>query len=126
MTEILLLLCLNVKHFFIDYAWQTDKQINEKHQYLKLSGIEHSAFHAIFTYLILIHFIDIETAIILGMIDFFLHYHIDWAKMYIITKYDYTPYDRPFWIWQGFDQFLHQLTYILITAVSVIIIGEYS
>jgi hypothetical protein len=125
MTEILLLLLFNIKHFLVDFVWQTDKQAEEKSQYLKLGGLEHSGLHALFTYLILIHFIDIQPALMLAAVDFVLHYHIDWAKMNINKRYGYTPADKPFWFWLGFDQFLHQLTYICIAILTIILIGDY-
>lgn len=125
MIEILILLCLNVKHFLVDFVWQTDKQVQEKGQYLKLGGIEHSGLHALFTYLILIHILDMPMAGMLALVDLILHYHIDWAKMTINKKFNYTPSDKEFWFWLGLDQLLHQLTYIFITIITVLTIGEF-
>lgn len=125
MIEILLLLCFNVKHFLVDFVWQTDRQAEEKSQYLKLGGLEHSGLHALFTYLILIHILDISFALALALVDFVLHYHIDWGKMNINKKYNYTPADKSFWFWLGLDQLLHQLTYIFITIVTILIIGDF-
>lgn len=125
MTEILLLLCFQIKHFLVDFVWQSEKQLKEKTQYGKLAGIEHSGLHALFTYLILIHFLDIQPTFVLAFVDFILHYHIDWAKSKIIEKYGYTNNDKPFWQWLGFDQFLHQLGYISIVVATIILIGDY-
>ena len=88
MIEILLLLCFIVKHFLVDFVWQTETQLEEKGQYLKSGGLEHSGLHALFTYLILIHMLDMPFALMLSILDFSLHYHIDWARMYINKRYN--------------------------------------
>ena len=48
-------------------------------------------------------------AIIMGMIDLFLHYHIDWIK----SNYGRSNIgQKSFWIDLGLDQMAHQLTYL--------------
>jgi hypothetical protein len=52
-------------------------------------------------------------AYFLAAIDFFVHYHIDWAKMNINAKYGWKADSHPeFWYLLGLDQFLHAVTYI--------------
>ena len=69
--------------------------------------------------------LDMPFALMLSILDFSLHYHIDWARMYINKRYNYTPSDKGFWFWLGLDQLLHQLTYIVITIVTILIIGDF-
>lgn len=125
MTEILLLLCFQLKHFLVDFVWQSDKQLEAKSIYGKLAGLEHAGLHALFTYLILVHFLDIGSSITLALIDFVLHYHIDWARLHISKRNNLTAGDSIYIKWLGFDQFLHQLTYLVIVIISSILIGEY-
>ena len=51
----------------------------------------------------------------LALLDFVIHYHIDWAKMNL--SQGLTTDNHKFWIWLGFDQMLHYLTYILIIGI---------
>lgn len=115
MNELFFILTLLFfKHFIVDFVLQTSKQVAEKGTYGAPGGIEHSGQHAIATFLILFWFLGWPVAIILGIIDGLLHYHIDWAKMNIGKKYNYTPEDRGYWFLIGLDQFAHSVTYLWI------------
>ena len=72
-----------VKHFVADFLLQFNYMIKEKGRYLATGGIQHSAIHGILTYFILLYFTNPHTASILSLLDFVIHYHIDWAKMNI-------------------------------------------
>lgn len=110
-----ILLLLQVKHFLADFVWQTDRMIQEKGSYLAAHGIYHSGIHGLGTFLILT-LLHPALGIIIGIVDFLAHYHIDWAKVKINQHKKYTPADKQFWFWLGFDQLLHQITYILIVG----------
>ena len=59
-------------------------------------------------------------AICLGVADFLLHYHIDWAKMNLNKKLGYGPTTHEqFWWLLGLDQLLHALTYLGLTAIAI-------
>lgn len=123
MTLWLILTLLFIKHFLADFVWQTDTMVIEKGKYGYLGGLQHSALHGVLTYAVLMHFLGVQACAMLAMIDAFIHYHIDWAKMNI-TK-NYTVKDKQFWFWLGFDQLLHALTYIIMVIVIGILLGEY-
>ena len=123
MTTWLILFLLFVKHFLADFVWQTDTMVTEKGQYGRLGGLQHSALHGALTYVILMHFLDLRACVMLAMIDAAIHYHVDWAKMNI-TK-NYTANDKQFWLWIGFDQLLHSLTYLAVGFVAAILMAEY-
>lgn len=106
-----------IKHFVADYLLQFNYMIEEKGTYLATGGIQHSAIHSILTYFILLYFTNPHIASMLALLDFAIHYHIDWAKMNLCRGL--TTADRTFWIWLGFDQMLHYLTYILIIGMIV-------
>lgn len=112
---ILLLLLLQIKHFIWDFWYQPPYMWQNKGTFLHLGGIVHSGLHAKTTFLILIFFTDIKLAMMLSIAEFFLHYSIDWAKMNInrIKGWTATTHTE-FWQLTGFDQLLHQLTYLLI------------
>jgi hypothetical protein len=62
---------------------------------------------------------DINYSIIIGIIDFVFHYHIDWAKININKRYNYTPENPKFWVWLGADQLAHSLTYLMLVWLAV-------
>lgn len=123
MTTWVILSLLFVKHFLADFVWQTDQMVVEKGQYGKWGGIQHSGLQGALTYVILMHFLNIQACAMLAIFDAVIHYHVDWSKMNI-TK-NYTIKDKQFWFWLGLDQLLHALTYLAIAFVSAVLINEY-
>jgi hypothetical protein len=110
MIEILILLVLlQIKHWLIDFVYQTDDMIKHKGLYGHSIGLEHSLWHGAASVVILTLFTPIEWAVILAVVDFVVHYHIDFIKM----RYGETDVtSKKFWHHLGLDQMLHQLTYI--------------
>lgn len=81
---------------------------------MHLGGLTHSAIHALGTWLVLVFFIG-STALVYALIDFVVHYHIDWAKVYLNKRYGWRPDNsNQFWILLGFDQLAHHITYFVI------------
>ena len=115
MTLFYLLIALQLKHFIIDFPLQTRYQWSNKGTYGHPGGILHAALHGLATGAILFYFTgNGSLAMLLAALDMIVHYHIDWAKMQINARMRWTPADPNFWVLLGLDQFLHQLTYILI------------
>lgn len=114
MEDILLvLILLQLKHWYVDFNSQKIVDVEQKRKYGNLSGIIHSLKHGIGTSLCLLIVTGIPYIIycfILGLIDFVLHYHIDYFRVRKLNVVDNTNYDKNI----GLDQLLHQLTYILI------------
>jgi len=109
-----LLVLLQIKHWYIDFVNQTMEEVNHKGIYGNLVGIGHSIKHGLATALcVWIAVDDISFAILFGFLDFFIHYHIDFAKMYWGCRDVTQP---AFWNQLGLDQMAHQLTYIGIIA----------
>jgi hypothetical protein len=112
--EILLILALLfTKHFVVDFPLQTKFQWSNKGTYGHPGGTLHALLHCIGTFLVLIFFAPIHTAVLLAFADGVIHYHIDWAKMNLNAKLGYAPNTHEqFWWLLGLDQYLHALTYI--------------
>lgn len=108
----LILVLLQVKHWYVDFVDQTDEEVRYKGTYLDWRGIKHSLKHGLFTTIIFFLFLEFQGALLLGVIDFLIHYHIDWAKTNINKKYNHTVDTPQFWSWLGADQMVHQLTYL--------------
>jgi len=116
----ILLGLLFVKHWYIDFVNQSMEEVHGKGIYGNAHGLMHSIKHGVATFLIFWFFMDHwPTAIILGFIDFAVHYHIDWAKININKRWHYTVENPKFWMWLGLDQLLHSFTYLFLVWMIV-------
>ena len=101
---------LFTKHFLVDFKWQTDAMVQGKGIYGNPDGINHSFEHALFTVWITFWCtFNLPVALVLGLIDGVIHYHVDWVKMNYGCR-DIT--NKLFWEHLGLDQLAHALTYI--------------
>ena len=112
MVEIFLFLTLlQVKHFICDWVYQSEDEVKHKEIYLHPLGIAHSAQHGLGTFIVSLRFFPPHVGVVLAVIDFLSHYHIDWVKQNL----GLTMQSKWFWTAIGADQMLHQLMYIAIT-----------
>jgi len=110
------LVLLQLKHFIFDFCLQSTSMIHGKKTYGNLYSIQHSLYHGVGTALVSFLFLPINIVALVAIIDFVAHYHIDYFKSKCVSNgYE----DKRFWIWFGLDQFLHQLTYIILLALAV-------
>ena len=118
MTAILLAIMLfQLKHFVADFLLQNSFMISNKGVYGHPGGLLHALVHSLLTGLVLLLF-SVPVAVLLSIMaaEFIVHYHIDWTKEFLNKKLALSP-DKPrFWYLMGFDQLLHQLTYIAIAG----------
>lgn len=118
--EIFLLLLLQIKHWYIDFVDQTDKEIQSKKIYGDIFGIHHSIKHGAATAVcveIVLGFPGFLFALLMGLLDTVLHYHIDYTK----SHYGCTdPNKKLFWTHFGLDQLAHQITYIFILGITLL------
>lgn len=82
-------------------------------------GVVHSGLHALATFGIMCFLILPTLALAVAILEFVIHYLVDWAKMNInrIKGWTATTHNE-FWQITGLDQLLHQLTYILIIVLA--------
>ena len=108
-----LLAVLFIKHWYIDFVNQSAEEVAGKGTYGNAYGVMHSIKHGLATCIIMLFFVhNFEVAVLVGFLDFLLHYHIDWLKMNINKRYGYTIEQPQFWLWLGADQLAHALTYL--------------
>lgn len=113
----LVLLLLQIKHWYVDFVMQTPEMVAGKGIYANPKGVLHSAQHGIATLIILALFIPLPLAAALALFDFVTHYHIDWAKM----NYGCRDIQSPkFWHHLGLDQMAHQIVYLLIASIALL------
>lgn len=116
----ILLALLFVKHWYIDFVNQSNEEVAGKGTYGNAHGLMHSIKHGVATMAIFWAFAgDFTYSVIIGILDFVLHYHVDWAKMNINKRWNYTIDKPQFWAWLGADQLAHSLTYLGLVWLAV-------
>ena len=113
----LLITLLLVKHFVWDFYYQPPFMWQNKGTLLHPGGIAHSGIHAVTTFGILLFYTNPVQAYLLAQTEFGIHYFTDYAKMNInrIKGWGSNTHNE-FWQLTGFDQLIHQLTYVMIVA----------
>jgi hypothetical protein len=116
----ILLALLFVKHWYIDFVNQSMEEVNGKGIYGNAYGLMHSIKHGLATFIIFCFFtVNFSFSVIIGVIDFVIHYHVDWAKININKRFEYTVENPKFWAWLGADQLAHSLTYLALVWFAV-------
>ena len=111
---IIFLFLLQIKHWFVDFVIQTDTEVKSKGIYGDFHGIMHSAKHGLGTLIcatLVTGYPYFAFAVVLAVLDFMTHYHIDWVKMNYGNRDITTP---AFWNHLGLDQMAHQMIYLLL------------
>ena len=113
---------LQVKHLICDFFLQTSNQIENKGTYGHPGGLIHAGIHAVGTLpVFLVYPVSITVAVIILVAEFLAHYHIDWLKNVIGAHFGWTTRDKQYWWAMGVDQFLHQITYLVMVAVLMVL-----
>jgi hypothetical protein len=106
----LLLFLLALKHFIADFVFQSEYQVSQKGIYGAGGGIEHALWHGMFTFVVLAVVLELLVpAVVLGVLDALVHYHIDYIKARWGSRDANT---QRFWRELGLDQFCHMTFYI--------------
>lgn len=122
MEILLLLLLLQIKHWYADFKIQTYIQTVKKGVWMDPVGISHSLDHVWGTMLALMIFSLFYTVypiliVIIAVVEGIIHYFIDYTKV----KYGCKDNTKPlFWNQFGLDQLAHQICYLLIVAFLLI------
>jgi len=108
---LLTLFLLFTKHLVIDFFLQRPYQYLNKGTYGHPGGILHAGLHGLATWAIL--------GPLAAIIDTVVHYHIDWAKIKLNTKFELKPDNsEKYWWLLGIDQYLHSLTYLFLIMLA--------
>jgi hypothetical protein len=122
MEILLLLLLLQIKHWYADFVIQTYMQTVKKGVWLNPIGISHSVDHiwGTLTVLLILNFfvpIPVWIILIIALAEGIIHYFIDFVKV----KYGCKDNTKPlFWNQFGMDQLAHQACYIIIAAILLL------
>ncbi len=119
METLVLLLLLQIKHWYADFKIQTYMQTVKKGVWLDPIGVSHSIDHAWTTLVALMVFnlfvpIAALTIVLIAAGEAVIHYMIDYTKV----KYGCKDNTKPqFWNQFGLDQLSHQACYLAIAAI---------
>jgi hypothetical protein len=126
-SALLALLLIQVKHLLIDWIWQPPYEHQNKGTYGHFGGIRHAGKNALGTgYALFLGFLPVTTLsgwflLTLVILDFLVHYHVDWVKMNLNRRHALCPLTHAqFWWLTGLDQFLHQVTYVALVALVLL------
>ena len=115
-----LLAALFAKHMVADFFAQPTVWQKTKHLYVSPGNIKHSGLHAVLTLAVLAGFgYSWLTCLLLSLLDYVVHFHIDWAKAKITQSNALAQNNPLYWNIFGIDQFLHQLTYIGLVLILI-------
>ena len=112
------LFLLLTKHTIADYFLQYGWMIRDKGTYGAKGGIAHAGVHGLLTFVVLTACgISPLWALLMGVLDSVIHYHVDYAKSNFWKEKKLTAADQLYWVSHGIDQYLHVLTYYLIIGL---------
>jgi len=114
------LFLLTAKHAIADLMLQSrfGNKYGDKANLRDSKGYRHALDHAIGTFLVCLPFIDsiyitYQLAIYIALLDFVLHFTIDYFKTIYIRKSKVKFESVKFWTIQSIDQILHYTCYLL-------------
>ncbi|MBY6082319.1 DUF3307 domain-containing protein [Ruegeria arenilitoris] len=112
-TVLLLLCALQIKHMFADFYLQTPKMLSGRGEYLHVGRAQHAAVHVVGSVVVFLIFgAPLSFILIIGALEWIVHFNIDFAKASYSDKKQLQPDQAAFWRAAGLDQCLHNLTYI--------------
>ena len=104
---------LQIKHTLADYFLQTPIMLSGRGEYLHFGRALHAGVHLIGS---AIAFAIVGTPLwimaIIVLIEWVVHFHIDWAKARYSDTRELAPNQAAYWRAAGLDQWMHQMTYI--------------
>ena len=104
---------LVVKHAIADLALQPLIKGGDKLDLSSHKGYRHALDHAALTLLVASWFAPVPAAIMLAMLDFALHFWIDYFKSRYVRPRRLTIDDSHFWCVQAVDQIAHFTCYFV-------------
>jgi hypothetical protein len=110
-----LLVGLEIKHFIADYLLQPGWILAGKGDFGKSGGYAHAGIHGALTAtILLVSQTPLALTAIIFVVEFVLHYGLDYAKIQYSRGVHVDRQPARFWALHGIDQLAHQLTYAAI------------
>ena len=113
MAEAMFLFMLVIKHALADLVLQSRLTTGDKSNLKSPKGYIHAADHSLLTFVVCIFFTGILNAILIALLDFVLHFLIDYIKTRSVRRFNVQVNTSTFWVVQGIDQIAHYSCYFL-------------
>ena len=108
---------LTVKHTICDLALQRLFPADKKF-YFNAPAHIHYFHHGLGSFLVGLMF-GWPFALLIGAIDYFVHWHVDYTKTIIRDHYNMQPSQDRYWVLQTADQALHFATYYCFVLLAI-------
>lgn len=117
---LVLLFLLQLKHLFADFYLQTARMLRDRSRYVHVGRAQHAGVHALGSIAaMLVCGVGVLPLLLIAAAEWVVHYHIDWAKGIWSDRQGHGPDDASYWRAFGFDQALHQWTYIIMVWAAL-------
>ena len=117
MTALTFFFLLTVKHAIADLFLQaelTDAKHGTKTQLTKPRLWIHCLHHAVLTFFVALLLVGIGKALWLALLDFVLHFIIDYTKHWIAERNGVAHRNKKYWKYATIDQIAHYTTYFIL------------
>lgn len=119
-TFFVLLIGFQLKHFVADFLLQPGWILKGKGSVAALGGYVHAGIHAICSALVLIVAgVGVYVLLALVVAEFIVHYLLDFMKVRYSAGVEETEQPARYWALFGFDQLMHQLTYVAMIYLAL-------
>ncbi|WP_299153373.1 DUF3307 domain-containing protein [uncultured Tateyamaria sp.] len=109
-----LLFLLQTKHLFADFYLQTPRMLRDRSRYVHVGRVQHAGLHAVGSLIAMVLLgVPVALALVVALIEWAVHFHIDWAKGRWSDHTGHGPAQAGYWRAFGVDQALHQWTYLV-------------
>lgn len=110
---LLLFFLFQIKHMLADFFLQTERMLCGRGVYFHVGRAQHALVHALGSLIVLLIMgTGLPMIWFLIVVEWVVHFHIDWWKAQHTETHDLNPDQAAFWRATGIDQALHQLTYL--------------
>ncbi|MEO0864664.1 MAG: DUF3307 domain-containing protein [Pseudomonadota bacterium] len=117
---LVLLFLLQVKHLFADFFFQTPRMLRDRSRYVHVGRAQHAGLHALGSVLaMMLVGVSLAPLVLIAALEWVAHYHIDWGKGRWSDHIGHGPDDAGYWRAFGFDQALHQWTYLVMVWAAL-------
>ena len=118
---LVLLFLFQIKHMFADFYLQTPRMLRARGVYLHWGRLQHAGVHGVGSLLAMVGVgVPIGLALLMSVIDWIVHFHIDWAKGRWSDHKGFGPDQAGYWRGFGVDQLAHQATYLVMVWIVIV------
>lgn len=117
---LVLLFLLQIKHLFADFYLQTPRMLRGRAVYVHMGRFQHAGLHGVGSLVAMVLVgVPVGLALVISLIEWAVHFHIDWAKGRWSDYTGHAPDQAGYWRAFGVDQTAHHLTYLVMVWAAL-------